>query len=140
MGRIRVDNMAGHQPIEEHPDRGQVLLDGGWRELVLQVVHESDNVARLDLRELVKVFGSVPAGKTTGRVHIGSSRMGVVDLGREKLEEAARGFNRFRRNWARASATKQKFGRSLLRRDFGESVPRVRLLRPDLANVLEGVL
>src|ERR1700757_793048 len=31
MGRIRVDNMAGHQPVEGHADRGQVLLDGGRR-------------------------------------------------------------------------------------------------------------
>ena len=29
MGRISVNNMAGHQPVEEHADRGQVLPDGG---------------------------------------------------------------------------------------------------------------
>jgi hypothetical protein len=31
MGRISVNNMAGHKPVEEHPDRGQVLLYGGRR-------------------------------------------------------------------------------------------------------------
>ena len=51
---------------------------------------------RLDLRELVKVFGSAPVGKASGGVHIGSSRMGVVDLRCEKLEEAPRGFSRWR--------------------------------------------
>ena len=31
MGRIGFDNMAGHKPVEEHSNRGQVLLYGGWR-------------------------------------------------------------------------------------------------------------
>ena len=31
MGRISVDNMSGHKPVEQHPNRGQVLLYGGWR-------------------------------------------------------------------------------------------------------------
>jgi hypothetical protein len=51
---------------------------------------------RLDLRELVKVFGSAPVGKAAGGVNVGSSRMGVVDLCREKLKEASRGFSRRR--------------------------------------------
>jgi hypothetical protein len=51
---------------------------------------------RLDLRELVKVFGGAPVGKAAGGVNLGSSRMGVVDLCREKLEEASRGFSRRR--------------------------------------------
>ena len=50
----------------------------------------------LDLRELVNLFRSAPVGKAAGRVHIGSSGMGVVDLCREKLEEASRGFPRRR--------------------------------------------
>lgn len=31
MGRIGLNNMAGHQPVEGHADRGQVLLDGQRR-------------------------------------------------------------------------------------------------------------
>jgi hypothetical protein len=77
--------MSGHKPVEEHADRRQVLLDGGRRELVLQIVNESRDMERLDLRELVKVFGSAPVGKAAGRVNVGSSRMSVVDLRREKL-------------------------------------------------------
>jgi hypothetical protein len=60
----------------------------------LQIVHESRDMERLDLRELVNVFGGAPVGEAAGRVHIGSSRMSVVDLCREKLEEASRGFSR----------------------------------------------
>jgi hypothetical protein len=51
---------------------------------------------RLDLRELLKVFGGAPCGEAAGGVDIGPSRMGIVDLRREKLEEAARGFSRRR--------------------------------------------
>ncbi len=96
MGWISLNNMPGHKPVEEHANRSQVLFYGGWRKLVLQVVHECRDVERLDLRELVKVFGGAPFGETAGRVQIGPSRMGVVDLCREKLEEASRGFSRRR--------------------------------------------
>ena len=56
---------------------------------------------RLDLRELVNLFGSAPFGKAAGGVYIGSSRMSVVDLCREKLEEALRGFSSRREQWRR---------------------------------------
>jgi len=59
-------------------------------------VHESRDMERLDLRELVNVFGGAPVGKAARGVQIGSSRVGVVDLCREKLEEASRGFSRRR--------------------------------------------
>jgi len=48
---------------------------------------------RLDLRELLKVFGGAPSSEAAGGVNVGPSCMGVVDLSREKLEEAARGFS-----------------------------------------------
>ena len=63
----------------------------------MQIVHESGDMERLDLRELVKVFGGAPFGEAAGGVHIGPSGMGVVDLCREKLEEASRGFPRRRK-------------------------------------------
>jgi hypothetical protein len=55
-------------------------------------MYESGDVERLDLRELVKVVGGAPVGEAAGGVHIGPSRMSVVDLCREKLEEASRAF------------------------------------------------
>jgi hypothetical protein len=50
----------------------------------------------LDLCELMNLFGSAPVGETADGVNVGSSRVGVVDLGREELEEAFRGFPRRR--------------------------------------------
>jgi hypothetical protein len=37
VGRIGFENMAGHQPIEKHPQRGEMLFDGRGREFALQV-------------------------------------------------------------------------------------------------------
>ena len=39
-------------------------------------MHESGNMERLDLRELVNVLRGAPFGEAAGRVHIGPSRMG----------------------------------------------------------------
>ena len=35
MGGVHLENVAGHQPVKEHAQRGQVLLDGGRGELSL---------------------------------------------------------------------------------------------------------
>jgi hypothetical protein len=45
--------VAGREPVEEHANRGQVLLDGRRRKLVLKVVYENGNMERLNLREVV---------------------------------------------------------------------------------------
>jgi hypothetical protein len=45
-----------------------VLFYGGRRKLVLQIVHESRDMERLDLRELMNVFGGALFGKAAGRV------------------------------------------------------------------------
>jgi hypothetical protein len=49
MGRIGFDHMAGHEPVEQHANRGQVLVNGWGREFVLQVVDEGRDMERLDL-------------------------------------------------------------------------------------------
>jgi len=84
-----------------------VLFYRGWRELLLQIVHESRDMERLDLCELVNVFGGAPVGKAAGRVDIGPSRMSVVDLSREKLKEASRGFSRRCEQWRRPAPPSQ---------------------------------
>src|ERR1700739_2051350 len=91
MGRISLYNIAGTQPVEEHANRSQVLLDGGRRKLVLQVVHEGGDMEWLDLRELMNLFGSAPVGKAAGGVHIGSSGHGGGLLWRGKDQGSARG-------------------------------------------------
>ena len=56
----------------------------------MQIVHESRDMERLDLRELVKVFGSAPVGKAAGGIQIGSSGMGVMEYRRFGLLRSLR--------------------------------------------------
>jgi hypothetical protein len=67
----------------------------------LEILYESRDMERLDLGELVDFFRSAPVSKATGGIDIGPSRMSVVDLCREKLKEALRGFSRWREKWRR---------------------------------------
>ena len=46
VGRIHVEDVAGHQPIEEHAKRRQGLLDRGRRKFALEVLHESSDMER----------------------------------------------------------------------------------------------
>jgi hypothetical protein len=68
MGRIDVDDMPGDEPVQQHAERGQMLLDGRRRHLGLQVLNESGNVKRLDAGKLVEVSLSAPGGKSSGGV------------------------------------------------------------------------
>ena len=88
MGRIDVDYMAGDEPVQQHAERSQVLLDGRRRHLGLQVLNESGNMERLDAGKLVEVSLSAPGGESSGGVHIGPACMIVVDLAGEKFQDA----------------------------------------------------
>jgi len=76
MGRISFNNMPGHQPVEEHADRGQVLLNGWRREFVLQVVDEGRDMERLDLNmdSLEQLSGNAIRTSTPSSVVSGVAR------------------------------------------------------------------
>ena len=88
MGRVHVDDVAGHQPVEEHAERGQVLLDRRRRELALQILDEGGDVERLHVGEFVDALLRAPSGEAARGVHIGLAGMVVVDLGGEEFEDA----------------------------------------------------
>jgi len=69
-----------------------VLLDGRWREIVLQVLDESGDMERLDAGELVDVFTVAPGGEAAGGIDIGSAGIVVIDLSREEFQDAFRSF------------------------------------------------
>ena len=52
VGRIHVEDVAGHQLVEEHAKRGQGLLDRGRRKLALEVLHEGSDMEGLHVGEL----------------------------------------------------------------------------------------
>jgi len=96
MGRIDVDDVPGNKPVEQHAERGQVLLDGRWREIVLQVFNESGHMERLDARKLVDVFLRAPGGKAARGIKVCSARVVVIDLRREEFQDALCGLRRGR--------------------------------------------
>ena len=57
---IVVDDVAGHQPVEQHAQRGQVLLHRGRGELALQLLHEGGDVERLHVGELRQAVRRAP--------------------------------------------------------------------------------
>ncbi len=96
VGRVHIQDVAGHQPVEEHPQCGQVLFDGGRGKLPLQVLDEGGDVDGLDAGELVDATAGAPVREAVGGVQVRLARMVVVDLGGEKLQDALGGLRRRR--------------------------------------------
>jgi len=75
VGRIGGDHLAGDQPVEQHPDRGQVLLDRWFGHAALELLDIGGHVQRLEIvqaAELV-VFApgeEVPDGAVVGHVGV----------------------------------------------------------------------
>ena len=91
MGRVDFENLAGDEPVEEHPESGQVLLYRGRRHMTLQVLDESGDVEGLDAGQLGQAVGFAPVGETAGRVQVGAAGVVVVDLCGEEFEKAPGG-------------------------------------------------
>ena len=68
VGRVHVENVARHQPVEQHPERRQVLLDGRRGELALQVLDEGGDVEGLDVGQTSDAVGVAPLGEASRRV------------------------------------------------------------------------
>ena len=83
--------MAGHQPVKEHAQRGQVLLDGGRGERSLQILDEGGDVEGLHVGELSDAAGVAPGVEAPRGAQVGPAGVGVVDLGGEKLQDAPGG-------------------------------------------------
>ena len=60
VGGVHLQNVAGHQPVKEHAQRGQVLLDGGRGELSLQILDEGGDVEGLHVGELSDAVALAP--------------------------------------------------------------------------------
>lgn len=52
VGRVHVEYVAGDKPVEQHSERGQVLLHRGRCEFSLQLLHEGGDVEGLNVGEL----------------------------------------------------------------------------------------
>ncbi len=63
MGGVGVHSVAGHQPVEEHPDRGEMLFDGWLRARAAELLDVGRDVHRRHPGEIPQASLSTPAEK-----------------------------------------------------------------------------
>ena len=99
MRRVDREDLADDEPVEQHADRSQMLLDGrpcrgalpdgaiaGIRHL--QRLQIGGDVKRLDIGELADAVLFEPGEERADGPVIGQARVVVLDLGGKKIEEA----------------------------------------------------
>ena len=93
MSRVDGNDLAGDQPIEEHADGGQVLLDGALGMRLAELLDVAGDMNRLDRFERqVALF--TPIRKFRDGAEVRLARVPVPDVGGEKLPEAPAGGRR----------------------------------------------
>ena len=87
--RVHFDHVADHEPVKEHPDRGQVLLYSGRRgRVLLDVCSDDDGLELVEFEDAVRL---APLKELPDRDGIGGSGVLVADIGDEELDEAPAG-------------------------------------------------
>jgi hypothetical protein len=97
MSGIHLDDVTGHQPVEQHAERGQVLLDRRRRKLSLQVLDKGGDVKRFNAGELGDAAGLAPMREAAGGIQVRQARVLVIDLGGEEFKDAPGGLRRRRK-------------------------------------------
>jgi hypothetical protein len=87
-GRVEVEDAAAGQPVEQHLEGGEVLLDGGGGAGVRFDV--GGHRHRLDVAE-GQAAGFAPGEEAGDGLGVGGPGVGVADGGGEEFEEAAGG-------------------------------------------------
>ena len=59
MRRIGRDDLAGDEPVEQHADRGEVLLDGRLLEAFPEATDIGRDMHRLDIDQLVDILAPI---------------------------------------------------------------------------------
>ena len=67
-GRIDRHDLAHDQPVEQHPDAGEMLLDGGRRNPLQQLLDVGGDVDGLDVAQMGDAAGLAPGGEFSGRL------------------------------------------------------------------------
>lgn len=88
---VHRDDLAHHKPVEQHPDTGELELDGRSRHPALQLLNVSRDVDGLHVAQMTDAFSLAPGGEFPGRLAVGLPDMGVADVGGEEFEDAALG-------------------------------------------------
>jgi len=69
--RIGGDDLAGYQPIEQHADGRQVLLDRRLLEIPAKGLDIGRHMQRLDVGELPEPVALAPGEETADRMQVG---------------------------------------------------------------------
>ena len=90
MGGIGCDDLADDQPVEQHADGGEVLLDGRLLEVLAERLDVGRDMHRLDVGELAELVALAPGEEAPAGVEVGRAGVLVVDRDGEEFQEAAR--------------------------------------------------
>ncbi len=83
-----VHDVAGHQPVEEHPDRGQVLFDGRLRVRAAELLDVRRDVHRRHPGQIPQTSLLTPGGEPLDGFEVGAAGVRVADVDGEELPEA----------------------------------------------------
>ena len=86
-GRVGRQDLTDDQPVEQHAQGGELLLDGRHGVVPAEPLHPGGDVYRLDLAEPGDAALAHEAEKPAYRPRIGISRIGVGNLRGEEFEE-----------------------------------------------------
>ena len=87
---VERQDLADDEPVEEHPERREVLLDGRRRERSGELLDVGRDHHGLDLVES-DAAAFAPFGEAAHGREVGEAGVGVPDVGGEELPEAALG-------------------------------------------------
>jgi hypothetical protein len=91
MGRVRRQHLARYQPIKQHADTGQMLLNGGrfaCRQHLLDIARHMHGPHVFDAHDAPAL---APAQEGDGRLAVGRAGVLVADIDGEEFEEAPGG-------------------------------------------------
>ena len=91
VGRVDVDDLAGDQPVEEHADGGELLLDRRLGVVLLELLDIGGDQDRLDGFEVADAAVLAPAEEVDGVAEVRTPGVRVADVGGEVFGEAGDG-------------------------------------------------
>jgi hypothetical protein len=88
MRRIGRDHLAGDEPVEQHADRGEVLLDGRRAVAATENLDIGGDVVGAPCRERRDALGVEPGEERAHGDGVGGAGVGVANVGGEEIEKA----------------------------------------------------
>jgi hypothetical protein len=86
--RVDRHDLAGNEPVEQMPDRGEPLLDARRRELARPSLDPGGDMHRLHGLDRRHAGSDAPGQEFLSGAAICPARVWVADVGREEFEEA----------------------------------------------------